>query len=77
MWKTQVGSRRSEDVRKGGVEVAGRDEKRMPAGKMAEPERRRRKTVEEMPHGEMEEPAGVEPKAVRKRKTAPKKGGKK
>ena len=59
--------------------MAGRDEKRMPTGKMAEPERGRRKTVDEMPHGEMEEPAAqkVERKAVRKRKTAPKKGGKK
>jgi len=59
--------------------VAGRDEKQMPGGKMAEPERGRRRTVDEMPHGEMEEPGAraVRKEAAKKPKAAAKKGGRK
>ena len=54
--------------------MASRDERKMPAGKMAEPEQRRPKAGE-MPHGEMHEPTEAEPARKPKAKRAAKKGG--
>jgi hypothetical protein len=54
--------------------VASRDEKKMPAGKMAEPKQRRRKAGE-MPHGEMHEPAAEPGQTAKKPKPAAKKKG--